>query len=149
MFGWAKRRKTEAMKREAIEIGNRVVERVNSTLAYWRENDLENRRSMMDQFFAERMATLEPTEEMSFEMLAEIEALALTKNWHEGAEKYASEFMSMLDEEDVECIRLLGVEDELQKHVWRNIQEVTNLLDEDVNRTIAEALARRGESPTS
>ena len=147
MFGFGKRKK-EAAKREALEIGNALVERINATLAYWRENGLENRRSMTENFFLERLVALEPTEELSFEMLAEIEALALTKNWVEGADEYAAEFMNMLSEDDIECISILGIEDEVRNHVWRHIQEVSDLLDEDVNRAIVEAVERRGETPT-
>ena len=147
MFGFAKRRK-EAAKREAAELGDRLVERINLTLSYWRENALETRRTMFDQMFAERLTGLEPSDELTFEMLAEIEALALTKNWFENADEYTAEFMDLLGEEDIECIRLLEIESELQGHIWRNIQEVSDLLDEDVNRTISEALHRRGEVPT-
>ena len=147
MFGFGKRKK-ETAKQEAIELGNQLVERINATLLNWRKNALETRRTMVDQMFAERLTELEPTDDLSYEMLAEIEALALTKNWVEHADEYADEFMQMLGDEDIECVRLVGVEKELEGHIWRNIQEVSDLLDEDVNRTVAEALHRRGETPT-
>ena len=147
MFGFRKR-KNDLAKQEALEIGNRLVERFNLTLSTCRENDLEARRTMLDQMFAERLTGLEPTDELSFEMLAEIEALALTKNWFEQADKYADEFMSLLSEDDVDCIRVIGIEENVRGHVWRNIEEVSALLEEDLNRTILEALERRGETPT-
>ena len=147
VFGFGKRRK-EAAKQEVLEIGNALVERINATLTHWRENGLEARRTIMENFFLERLVSLEPTDELSFEMVAEIEALALTKNWVEGAEQYAAEFMDMLSEDDIECIGVIGIEDDVKSHVWRNIQEVSDLLDEDVNRAIVEAVERRGETPT-
>ncbi len=147
MFGFGRRKKVAA-KQEALEFGNQLVERINATLSDWRENALESRRTMFDQMFAERLTGLEPAEDLSYEMLAEIEALALTKNWVEHTDEYADEFMQMLGDEDIECVRLIGIEKELEGHVWRHIQEVSDLIDEDVNRTIVEALHRRGETPT-
>ena len=148
MFGFGKR-KREAAKQEALAIGLRHVEVVNATLEHWSTDVLNMRRGLLDEFFAERLVSIDGDDEMSYEMTAEIEALALTKNWLEGVESYANEFWQMLDEETIGVVDVLGIRDEVNQHVYDKISEASAMLERDVNLAIDEAITRRGEVPTS
>ncbi len=44
MFDFIKKRRNEKMKREAVEIGNRIIENFNTALWRWREERMETRR---------------------------------------------------------------------------------------------------------
>ena len=148
MFGFGKKRAHAAAKGEVIEIGQRAVEHVNAVLVDWRANALETHRAMLDEAFAERLVAIEPDEETSYEMLAEIEALALTKNWIEDVETYVAEFWSMVGEEVSGIVDTIGIRENVSKHVYANIEEVAEHLENDLNIAIAEAVVRAGEVPT-
>lgn len=148
MFGFGKQRRQEKAKRELLEIGERVVGIVNNALEQWRATSLEMRRSMLDGTFAERIVSLEPTDGLSFETVAEIEALALMKNWVEGASDHKVEFAQLLDRDTLDCLSTLGIWAEVDSHLDRHIGEVNVELEGDLDRAITEAVQRRGEITT-
>lgn len=148
MFGFGKQRGRKKAKRELLEIGERVVGIVNEVLERWRATSLEMRRSMLDETFAERIVTLEPSEGLSFETVAEIEALALMKNWAEGAGDHKIEFVQLLDQDTIDCLATFGIGSEVEGHLDRHIAEVNVELEDDLDRAITEAVQRRGEVTT-
>ena len=149
MFGFGKRRRQEKANQEALAIGEQVTERVNAALSEWREASLEIRRALLDESYAERIVALQPTDELSFETLAEIEALALMKNWLETASDYGVEFVQRLDRDTLDCIAALEMGKEVQAHLDLHIGEVSQRLEIDLNLAITEALQRRGEIATN
>ena len=103
---------------------------------------------MLDGAFAERLVDIEADGDLSYEMIAEIEALALTKNWIEGVETYVAEFWSMVGDEVSSVIDAFGIRDDVAKQVYANIEEVAEQLENDLNLSIEEAVIRSGEAPT-
>lgn len=148
MFGFGKQRRQEKAKRELLEIGGRVVGIVDEALEQWRATSLEMRRSMLDETFVERIVSLEPTDGLSFETVAEIEALALMKNWVEGASDHKVEFVQLLDRDTLDCLSTLGIGAEVDSHLDRHLGEVNVELEDDLDRTITEAVRCRGEITT-
>lgn len=148
MFGFGKQHRQEKAKRELLEIGERVVGIVNEALERWRATSLEMRRSMLDEAFAERIVALELSEGLSFETLAEIEALALMKNWADGVSDRKVEFVQLLDRDTLDCLATLGIGGEVEGHLDRHIAEVSVEIEEDLDRAIIEAVQRRGEVTT-
>lgn len=146
MFGFGKRKQTKA-KREAIEIGEQVVDRVNKALTLWRTESLESRRTMLDNSFAERIVGLEADGGLSFETVAEIEALALMKNWLEASPEYEAEWVRLIDQDTLDCLGVIGIEDDVHAHIESNIAEVTRDIENDLDIAITEAVERRSETP--
>ena len=145
MFDFIKKRRNEKMKREAVEIGNRIVENFNAALWRWREERMETRRELMSTAFDERIMVVEPVDGLSFSEMADLEALALLKNWDEKRDEYASEAMLYLDDETVEGLDILGVGDDARNTIYRFINEVSESLEKDIDQTIQQAKVRRGE----
>ena len=145
MFGFGKKARHESAKREVLAIGERAANNFNDALSRWRELALESRRTMIDNEFAERLLTLEPTDGLCFETMAEIEALACMKNWIDGAEQYRGEFALIVDKETVQCLAEIGIKADADSHIERNIDEVTSEIEQDIDIVIDEAVYRRGE----
>lgn len=148
MFGIGRRRKQEEAKRELVELGNQAVSVVNSALEQWRATSLELRRSMLDESFAERIVNIDASNELSFETCAEIEALALMKNWLEGTDSYKAEFVQLLDPGTLDCVAALDLGAPIDEHLVRHITEVSAELEDDLDRAITEAVERRREITT-
>lgn len=145
MFDFIKKRRSEKMKREAVEIGNRIIEDFNAALWCWREERMETRRELMSTSFDERIMVVECVDGLSFSEMADLEALALLKNWDEKRDEYASEAMLYLDDETVEGLDILGVGNDVRNTIYRFINEVSEALEQDIDQTIQQAKARRGE----
>lgn len=145
MFDFIKKRRNEKMKRKAVEIGNRIIENFNAALWRWREEKMEARRELMSTFFDERIMVVECVDGLSFSEMADLEALALLKNWDEKRDEYAAEAMLYLDDETVEGLDVLGVGDEARNTIYRFINEVSEALEKDIDQTIQQAKVRRGE----
>lgn len=149
MFDFLKRRKAESAKREAIEIGSASVERINAGLSSWRATSLEMRRTMIEDFFAERLVEIVPEDDLSFEELAEIEALAAMKNWFEAlSESVVPESDKFVSQEDREIMGVMGIESEIDHQLNRHVQEVSAILEQNINEMIDEAVRRHGDEPT-
>ena len=149
MFGFGKKRAPEAEKAQVIAIGQSVVEEVNAVLADWRANALETRRVMFDEMFAERLIEIVSVDDLSYEMMAELEALALTKNWIQGVETYVGEFWSMVGDEVAGVIDVIGIREDVSIHIYRNIEEVAEKLESNLNAAIEEAVKRWRSSNTA
>lgn len=145
MFDFIKKRRNEKMKREAVEIGNRIIENFNAALWRWREERMETRRELMSTAFDERIMVVEPVDGLSLSEMADLEALALLKNWAEKRDEYACEAMLYLDDETVEGLDILGVGDDARNTIYRFINEVSEALEKDIDQTIQQAKVRRGE----
>lgn len=145
MFDFIKKRRSEKMKREAVDVGNRIIEDFNAALWRWRKERMETRRELMSTSFDERIMVVECVDGLSFSEMADLEALALLKNWDEKRDEYASEAMLYLDDETVEGLDILGVGDDARKTIYRFINEVSEALEKDIDQTIEQAKARRGE----
>jgi len=142
LLGFFKRRKREAAKREAIEIGSKIVGQANEAIAKWRAEMMESRREMLAASFDERLVSIEPEDGLSFKEIAEIEALALLKNWHERKNEYAKEATGYLDNDTMEGIDIIGIGEEFTAFIYKTIDEVGRSLADDIERAMAEACAR-------
>lgn len=146
MFGFLKRRQQEKAKAEVLRIGSEAVATFNTTLEKWLAVQ-DARRTMLEDMFLEELTKIEPIEGVSFEMAAELNALAMVKNWVEGSDGYIGEFWQMMDPEAAEVLRTVGVTDEMVGHLNGYLDDTNRALNEFTTDAIREAVIRRGEIP--
>lgn len=145
MLGWLKKRRQEYAKREALRIGGEVAERVNAGIEQWRAERLELRREMSSNDFDERIVTLEPEGDLTYEELLEIEALAFMKNWYEQHDKIIGETKFYISDDDLDCIEIIGGQARFVELLGEAFREVSTALEAHVDQSIREALVVRAK----
>ena len=148
-MGWLQKRRQAKAKREALRIGTEVVERVNAGVELWRAERLELRREMSSNDFDERIVTLEPEGDLTYEELLEIDALAFMKNWYEQHDKIIGETKLYISDDDLDCLEVFGeeVKQRFLDMLADAFREVTTALEAHVDQSIQEAIAIRAKRP--
>lgn len=144
-FRFLRRRRNAKLKAKAIELGNQMMEEVNRKIELWRMERMEPRREMWAASFDERIVALEPQEALSFDEIAEIEALALLKQWHLGKVKCVAEVMEYLSDDDIEFLDMIEAGDRFTEVIYEKFDEVGLALANQVTQTIEEARERRSQ----
>ena len=103
---------------------------------------------MTEDLFDERIINAEPVDDLSFEYMAELEALALSKNWNSSFDTCVDQFNGLLSEDTHAIVDTLDLQSEVDGRLQRIFSETSEQLDKHVNDTIREAVIRRGETPT-
>ncbi|MDB5693597.1 MAG: hypothetical protein JWO81_2660 [Alphaproteobacteria bacterium] len=147
MLGFFRKRRDEALKREALELGSRMMENVNAALDRWKAERLVTRADMMASAFDERLVELEPSQGLTFPELANIDALACLKNWHEQKNKLAAEAAIYLTGDDVQFLDLIEGGPRFTEITYERIDEVGLQLANHIVESIGQACTRRGETP--
>ena len=146
MFGFGKKRRQEKLRQEAFALSEQFSLKLNDALAHWRDTSLEPRRAMFDARFAESVVTLTPNDRLSFESLAEMQALALMREWVERADIWKQEFMQTVDQDILEGIELLEMEKNLEDLLQIYFSNVTKSLENDIELAIIDSIRRQGDS---
>lgn len=143
MLGWLAKRRKEANKRKAIEIGTRVVERINAGVELWRAERIAMRREMVAHDFDQRIVTLEAEDGLSYHEILEIDALACMKNWYEQHELIIGQTKFYISDDDLDCIEIIGGQDRFLEMIQDALREESDLLEAHINQAIQEALQLR------
>ena len=144
MFGFLKRRKAQANKEEVLAVVAQTVDAINQIVEGWRER-LEMKRDLLLSYLDERLVEAD-TGGLSFAEWADIELMAMLKNWHLGRDEEEAEVHKEIGPL-WEYVDALGIRTEVEALVARTFDEVGHELTERAMDAANNEAARRGQPP--